>query len=291
MADTARLSALRQLSANLPVANRRIAAGLQASRDLQLQRAVGSAPAAGNIPVSAAQLGGVQAAQAGQAQLAQTEQQVGQQQQVAQLGAQEQQRAGQQGIFEQQQATREQQMDNVQRLASLSEGAKKEIYDSRLQFAKDQMGRAYFNERQLADYARTSARSDQDFQNYAQQSEQLHQKKQSLMQSAYNKLAQTLSNEAELRELGLNQQQVLELQRLQKDAQIAQQKAAAKANNTRSMWAAGGAIVGGVAGAVFGGPAGAAIGMQAGSALGGYAGGEQAGSQYSRDLGKIEQGQ
>lgn len=279
MADTARMSALRQLSARLPVANQRVATGMQAARDLQLQKTVGTAPTAAPVQQTAAAIGGQQAAQAGQTQLAQVEQQAGQQQQIAFLGGQANQQANQATMFGLQQGARQQEMQNAQRLAGISEEAKQTIFDQRKQFAKDEMGRTFLNERQLADYAKLKSKSDQDYQNYAQTADQVHQKSQMLNEAAYRKLTQSLENDYELQKMGLDQNQILELHQLKKQAEISQQKARAKAANNRTMWSAGLGVAGAATGAVLvpgvGGPVGAMVGAQLGSAVGNYVGSQQ----------------
>ena len=272
MADTPRMQALKKLSAQMPVANQRIAQGLQASRDLQLQQAVGRAPATTAIQPAASQLGGAMAAQAGQQQLAMAEQGMQQQGQVAQAGLEEQRRAAEQRLGGQREAGREQELQNAHKFAQISEQAKREIFDQRMQFSKDDMGRTFFNERQLADYAALKARNEEAFKNYAQQADQLHQRKMQMLQAAQDKLEEAMKNKYLLERQGMDNQQLLELAQLEKAAKEEQIRAKKRAANKNAAWTAGGQIVGAVAGGIVGSlapGAGTAVGASVGAQLGG----------------------
>lgn len=270
--QTPRMLALQNLANQLPVSNSRVAQGQQSARDIQLQRAVASAPAKANITQTAQQTGAAAAGQAGQQAVERAQSQAQQQQQVGQLGLQEQQRAGQARVFGLQQGAKEQAMDNVQKLAQVDEKMKQELYDKQTKFEKDEAGRALFNDRQLADYAKLNSQSDEQFKDSAMKSDQLSKRKLQAMEAAQQVVNQDLNMKYEqAKQKGDNQlMQSIVQQKRDMDKKIMEEKNAAA--NRQAMWQAGGTIVGGVAGAVFGGPAGAAAGASAGGALGGLAG-------------------
>jgi hypothetical protein len=254
-AETPRMSALKQLSQQMPVANRRLAGGLQAARDIQLQRAVAAAPAAPTAQ-AAQQIGTAQAATAGQQQLQLGEQALQQQAQLAQLGAQKAQRESRATLQRLEAGEREQRLRDTEKFSKLNEQAKNQMLDARLKFNRDEMGRAYFNERQLADFAKMSARSDEEFQNWSQKSRQAHEFKIKMLDAAHRKIMSVLQNEQQLKELGLDAKQQIELRQRAKQLEEQMRRDAAEAANKQAMWSAVGGIVlaGGVT-AVTGGAA------------------------------------
>lgn len=273
MADTPRMTALRNLSKQLPVANQRLAQGQAAARDLQLQQAVAKAPVAAPVTSTAQQTGGALAQQAGAQQSQAAQQGVQQAGQVGQLGLAESARQQQADIASQQAGVREQQMGQAERFAKLNEGLKKQLYDDQMKFQKDELGRTQFNEVQLADYARANAKSDEQLRNYSQRAQQLSKRKQQMMEHAHKMVMADLDHKHKMAEKSKDQESIVEIEMMKRGANEQMAKQAAKAANTAAMWQTGGTIAGGVAGAVFGGPAGAAIGAQVGGAVGGLLGG------------------
>jgi len=269
--ETNRLQALKNLAANIPVANSRVAAGQQAARDLQLQKAVAAAPA-GTGAKAAQGIGEQQAQTAGQQMIQNAQQGIQQTGQVGQLGLAEQARQNQSTAFGEQMGAQQQAMDNTQRLANISEKAKQDLYDKQMQFQKDENGRTVFNAIQMADYAATTAQSQQQYQNYAQQAQDLNQKNLEVMQTAYENVIEDLNNKYEAAKQQGDQDTMREVAQKKHDADVAMQDAKNKAANNSAAWSAGGTIIGAVAGAVIGGPAGAMVGASAGGALGTIAG-------------------
>jgi hypothetical protein len=98
MAESPKLSALKQLSNQLPVANKQMAQRQQATRDIQLQQAIQKAAPTGNITQTAQQTGAAMAQTAGQQAVQNTQTAMQQQGQIAQLGQQEQQLQNQQQL-------------------------------------------------------------------------------------------------------------------------------------------------------------------------------------------------
>lgn len=270
--ETPRLRALRNLSAQLPVANSNIASGQQAARDMQLQQAVAKAPPKANITQAAQQTGAAEAQNAGQQMVQNAQQGIKQQGQVGQLGIQEQQRASQANVQSLQSGAKEQSMDNVQRLGNLSEQAKQELYDKQMQFERDESGRALLNETQLLDYAKLNAQNQEQFKDYAQTADQLNKRNLQAMETAYKLIASDIEQKQRVAEQKKDQSQLQELAKMKKEAdeKIAKERAAAA--NKSAMWTAGGTIAGTAVGAAFGGPAGAMVGGAAGGAVGGMVG-------------------
>ena len=264
-----RLKALQNLSNALPVANQQVAQQQKAGRDLQLQAAVANTPAAAVGPGTGAQLGTAMQNQSGDQQVTAAKGAVDQQQQVAQLGQQAQATADKGQIAGLQAGARQSEMDNVQRFAALNAGVKKELYDDTMQFQKDEIGRTLMNERQLADYARLNAKSDEEYKNYAQIADQASQRKLQTMEKAFDLVQQDLDNQLAIAEQKKDQAAKQAIIKAKRDAEAAMQKEKNKRANDSAAWTTGGTIVGTAVGAYFGGPAGAA----AGGAIGGAAGG------------------
>lgn len=296
MADTTQQSALRNLAAQMPVANQRVAAGQQAARDLQLQAAVQKvAPAQATIQ-NAQQTGAALAQQAGQEQVQRVQSAAQGQDQIQQLGQQVQALETQKNLVGLEAGLKEQQMSDAQKFASVSEAAKKEMFDSRMDFEKDEMGRKFSNERQLADYARLRAHSEDEWQNYVQRTDQMYQRKEQFLTAAHQKLVQEIqlqnaqmdqlrdqmskkamsSREFTAKQEILKQRQakLLELQAAEAYLIGAKQREEARRRNTMAKNGALGSILGAGIGAALGTMAGnPAMGAAAGAGIGSSIGG------------------
>ena len=277
--QTNKLTALQNLQGQLPVASQRVAQGIQAARDIQLQQAVAKAPTGAAIAPAAQQTAAAAAQQTGQQQAQAAQQMVQQAGQVGQLQLGEQKMSGQQVVFGAQQAAEKQELDNVQRLSQLDMNAKKELYDNEISFKRDEAGRTLFNQRQLADYAKQNAVSDEQFKNYAQQAEQVSKRNLQAMESAYNIITENLKQQWAVAEQNKDQAAQKQIQEIQIELQKRMAKARARAANNMGAWTAAGTIAGAGAGALIAGPggyaAGAAAGASIGGALGSYAGSQQ----------------
>lgn len=267
MAQSPRMTALQNLSNQLPVANMKVAAGQSAARDIQLQQSMSKIPQ-GAGPGAAAQIGAGQAQAAGQDQLKSASNQVEQQGQIGQLGVRQQGIQNQQSLASQQAANRQTEMDNSQALADVDENAKQELFDKQIQFRKDEAGRTLFNERQLADYAKVNAKSDEEYKNYAQKAQLASSRRLQQLESAERLIQEDLTQKYREAEQKNDQATKSRIAQMQKEMQQAMAKKKADEANKAAMWSTGGMIVGGVAGAVVGGPAGAAVGASVGSGLG-----------------------
>jgi len=274
--QTTRMTALQNLQQQLPVASQKVAQGIQAARDIQLQQAVAKAPTGGAIAPAAQQTAAAATAQTGQAQVEAAKQMVQQAGQVGQLQLGEQQMAAQQKAFEAQQAARREEATNVDRLGKLDLAAKRELYDKELQFKKDEAGRTIFNERQLADYAIRNAKSEEEYKGYAQQAQLLARRDLQATETAFNLVMEDLKQKWALAEQKKDQAAKEEIARIEAAARAAMERKKAKAANSAAMWSSGGMVVGAVAGAALApltmgaiNPAtGAMIGAQAGAGLG-----------------------
>ena len=268
---TTRMQQLSSLAATIPVANERVAAGLQDARQVQMQSAIGQlTPEQAVAPGLAQQMGGQQATAAADIQLQ------SQQKTAEQSGrAGEQALAGQQIDIKKQLATRQIALSQKNRyltgeLARVSEGAKDTLLDKQLSFARDEMGRAVWNERQLADWAIISAKNDEDFRNFEVQYNAMSERKLKMLEIASVKIKQTLKQGFDQNEQTLTQDQRLRLAKALVELEKKKAKEAAKRSNTAAIFQGAGMIVGAVAGglATGGSPQGIMIGAQLGGGAG-----------------------
>jgi hypothetical protein len=294
--DTPRMSALKQLSTQIPIANQQVANQQNAARQMQVQAAVKAAPVGGNTTQAAQDTGAAITQQAGQQLNQNTEAAQSASTKVANIGLQNQQQQGQQQVADAQAGAKDSQAAGVQKLAQISEQAKQEMYDSRRQFAQDQFGQKFTNERQLADYATLQAKSQEDLKNYAQQTQQLYERKSQMLQVAHDKLTNQLEFQDkqinQLRDQGArkgiteaqaaNSQKILQAQiaqrnqlvQAQADLQRKIEKEKADAANRNSLFSNVLGIAGGIVGGIYGGPIGAAAGYSVGRGVGSFAASE-----------------
>lgn len=272
--QTPKMTALQNLQKQLPVANQRVAQGIQTARDIQLQQAVARAPTGAAIAPAAQQTAAAATAQAGSQQAEQAKQMVQQAGQLGQLQLGEQQLQAQQQVARAQQAARQQEMTNIDRLGRLDMEAKKDLYDREIQFKKDEAGRTLFNERQLVDYMARNARSDEEYKNYAQQADLLNRRNLQAMETAYKIIEEDLAQKWRAAEQKKDQAAQKQIADIRAEIQARMERERARAANRGAMWQAGGMIVGAAAGS-FAGPGGAAAGAQIGGAMGGIAASRQ----------------
>jgi uncharacterized protein YcfJ len=159
-------------------------------------------------------------------------------------------------------------MDQAQRLGALDSRLKQELYDNTMKFEKDELGRTQFNEQQLLDFARTSAVSDEQIQNYKQSIEQASRRQEQAMEHATKLVIEDLNRQYDAAKARNDFRATVEIDRQRKDAEAEIQKQKNKAANRTAAASAVGGIVGAVVGGIYGGAGGAAVGGQGGSALG-----------------------
>lgn len=240
--QTPRMAALQNLQKQLPVASQKVASGIQAARDIQLQQAVAKAPTGAAIAPAAQQTAAAATAQTGAQQVEAAKQMVQQAGQLGQLQLGEQQLAAQQRAAQQQQAARQQEMTNVEKLGRLDMAAKQELYDKEMQFKKDEAGRTLFNERQLADYAIRNARSEEEYKRYAQDAELLARRDLQATEAAFKLVMEDLKSKWQLAEQRQDQAAKEEIARIEAAARAAMEKKRNKAANSAAMWQAGGQL-------------------------------------------------
>jgi hypothetical protein len=276
MAQTVTQSGLAAMAGQMPVRNQELADQQRAARTLQLQQAISKlTPQQAPTAQQAAGMGAALAAQAGQEQVNRAQQMLETTGQMARLGQQETALAGQQKLGAMQEAARQEQLSQIDRLAKLDANAKRELFDKELTFRKDAANQTFFTERQLADYKKQSAVSDEQYRNYANQAQNYHKRNIASLEAVYNKLAEIEKNNFQIGEQKLDQAARKEIQTLLADAKRRVADAQRRAANNTQMWSTGLGIAGGIAGAFTGTPQGAMIGYQAGSALGGTIGSQQ----------------
>lgn len=271
MTETPRMKQLKSLAGNMPIANQQVASGLQEAQKTQFQQAIkGAAPSAGATAAQA--VGGQVAGQQAGAQVAANQATQKQAQQVGQIGLAQQQTEAAQRVGSEQRDIQAQQRDFQNRLNGLDQTVKQELFDKNLAFAKDEQNRAFFNDRQLADWAVSNAKSEIEFNKYKAELEKATSRSLQMLEAAHNQVKQTLSQGYTSQGKRLDQATQKQLAQAEMDlkAKIEKQKRKAAAN--AAMWQAGGTIAGAAAGAAMGGPAGAVVGASVGGALGGAAG-------------------
>lgn len=269
--ESPRLKALQNLSAQIPVANQRVAQGQQAARDIQLQQAVKAAPTTTNIPAQAQATGAQVAQAAGQQAVQNAESQVKQQGQVGQLAVQATQQGIQQQVAGARQGAAEQALSNTERLSKLDQNLKKELVDDQIKFSTDEAGRTLFNTKQLEDYVRTAAVSDEQAQQRMQLIKQATDRKLQAMEQAYKLMEQDLIQKQALAEKQKDFESTKELGRIRQEAQKKMERERARAANRAAVATAVGTIVGGAIGAKVAGATGAQTGSQLGGAAGSMA--------------------
>lgn len=267
---TTRINQLRKLAAAVPGQNEQIAQGLQAARETQLQETIRQARPAG--PMAAQQIGAQQAAQAGQIQLQQAQQTQQDLQRLGQTAAQQTQLEAQQRVGQAQRAVSGKARELENKLAKLNQEVKNELLDKQLEFNKDERGRTIFNERQLADWAIQNAKSEEEFLNYKQAAEQMHQRKMQMLEVAYQKLSAQLRGEARLKGQKLDQESRNRIEEARRKIEQKLRQEQIEEQNRQAIWSGVGTIVGAGVGAFFGGPGGASAGAQAGGSAGAGAG-------------------
>lgn len=283
MAQTTTSSALGTMVGQMPARNQTIADQQRAARMLQLQQAVSKmAPTAAPTAGQAAQLGATTAATAGEQAVQQAASTVETAGQAARLGLQSEALAGQQRLGAAQEMAQKEQLGQVERLAAIDAQAKTELFDKELQFKKDAANQTFFSERQLADYKRQTAVSDEQFKNWANTAQNYHKRNIASLEAIYNKLAEVEKNNYQVGKQRLDQAAKEELIRLKLDTERRIANAKRKAANTAAGWTALGTIGGAAIGSIIPGAgtvAGAALGATVGGALGGIAGAQQAGKE------------
>jgi predicted nucleic acid-binding protein len=285
MAETQTQRGLAGLAANMPVRNKLIADQQKAARALQLQQAVaGMTPQQTATPAQAAQMGAAIAGEAGKQQVSQAGQMVESAGQMAKLGQQETALAGGEKLGGMQLAAQKESLGQAERLAALDDRAKREVFDAELQFKKDAADQTQFTQRQLLDYARVNAKSDDEFKTWSQRAQQASRRNIQVLETINNRLEETLRSGYAKGKQKLDQDTKLELTRLKRANDEAIARARANGANT----AMAGQAIGGVMTAVGTGLILSGVGTPVGVGL--MVGGTAL-SSYSAQEGARQQGE
>jgi hypothetical protein len=158
-----------------------------------------------------------------------------------------------------------------EQLDRLGGDVKDKIINSRLQFDRDEIGRKFTNDRQLADYALANAKTELEFKEKMREVQQTQERKIQLMEIAEKKMLGALENNWIASERQLDNENRAKIAKMAADMREAIEREKAGSAGRMAMWQAGGTIAGAVAGSFFG-PAGTYAGAAAGAAVGGAVG-------------------
>ncbi len=185
--ETPVTKALSSLQMNMPVANQQLANQRKAASTITMQQ-LGNQAITQNVPVQQAipAVATQAATQSGQQQVQNANTQAQTVGQIASVNQQEQQTQNSVTNAVTNRNINETQFSGEQRLARLSETAKAELFDSRLQLIKDQDTNKFLNEKQMMDLAMLKGINDEKFQDYQQTLEHATTRKLQIMQTAYN---------------------------------------------------------------------------------------------------------
>lgn len=272
MAGLLRKEQIAQMSGQMPGALGAQVGQAQAQQATGLQQSIAQAAA---IPVGGTQaagqaLGAQQAQGAGQIQVAATQQNNTTQAQAGQQVLEQNQVENQQRLQRKALEAQKQNRTATETLGNLSSELKGKLFDSNMNFQKDELGRTVYNDQQLLDYKLSQGVSDEQLAGYEQQVRQTSQRKMQLLQTIQAKLKAELANSFQQGQQALDQDQQRFLIEKQRQVNEKIKKEKAKQANRAAAFAAAGTIVGAAAGS-FGGPAGASVGASAGGAVGSLA--------------------
>lgn len=153
-------------------------------------------------------------------------------------------------------------------LSSLGSDVKEQIFDSRLQFERDETGRKFSNERQLADYAILTAKNEADLRAKADIMQLMSQREIQLMGAAEAKVRESLRASYADRGRELSQTSKEYVLNIANEAEKKIKKKKAAAANRSAIITGVFQVAGAVIGAVYTGGTGAGVGAAAGFAVG-----------------------
>ncbi len=151
-------------------------------------------------------------------------------------------------------------------LAKLGRDVKDRLFTDRLTFERDEAGRKFANERQLADYTVLSARSADELRDKLQTVQQAQQRKEYMVEHAIELVANDLDRRLKQAEQERDQEskaRILEWQRVLKEEKAARERKAGVMQNVIQ-----GAVGGAAAGAPIAPPWGAIVGGVIGAGAG-----------------------
>lgn len=188
--------------------------------------------------------------------------------QLSGIGLAQQQQVGQAQAAGAKLALTEQQQEYASKLNGLESGLQNQLLDAQLDFSHQQAGRTLLNNKQLADWAVTNAKSDLDLKVRLQDMQQAYDRKLQIYQTVQARLQQAISQGVSATGQQLDHATAEALARQNAAIQTRIQQEKAKASNNQAMaqgvFTIGGAILGGI----IAGPGGAAAGAGIGGAVG-----------------------
>jgi len=279
-------SIFRNIAADMPRQNQRVATGLQEAAKMGVQAQLGQIGQAGQGPLSVQQVqqaGAQAAAQQGQATLQAQQQQAQKAMQASQQAAKVEAEETQQRLREREFGIKKKANVLERQLGVYDEKLKNELFDKNIKFQKDELGRTLFNERQLMDYKIYSTKSKIEFRKFEQDMRNMSRRRIKMLDVSLAKIKQELRQQFDKDQLELNQEQKMRLLKAKQAIEEKIARAQANAANRASMFSSAGTIIGAGIGAILAVPtgglsvaAGAAIGASIGTGVGNIAAGATA---------------
>jgi hypothetical protein len=150
-------------------------------------------------------------------------------------------------------------------LAKLGRDVKDRLFTDRLAFERDEQGRKFANERQLADYTIATVRSDDELKDKVQQVQQVQQRKEYMVDRAFQVINDQLTRQLAKAEQARDQVAARRIADIQSRIKKEEERRAREAGTMGNV--VSGAVGGAGAGAMFG-PWGALIGGVLGAGAG-----------------------
>lgn len=255
--STNKIQALKNIANNLPVADQTLQNQKDATAAIQLKQAVASSPTTG--PRTAQQLGGAAQAVRGQAAVQQQQQKAQTVQNIGQLGQQAQQLEDTVAVSTEQRKLSKEQRVLTNQLSKLSLDLKTDLLDKQLTFEKDESGRVFMNNRQLADWAVQNAENEIEFNKYKQMATQASERKLLILETAHKKIQQEVEQRQTRKETKLDQEQNLKLTQMKRAMEEKITNERNKTTQKAAVWKAVGTIAVGAAVVASGGTAAPAL--------------------------------
>lgn len=229
----------------MPGQNQRVVTGLQEAAKSQMQQQLGGQLTGQPLGIRQIEAAGQQATAMQAQPLLQVQQQAQQQaQQLGGLALKEEAQSAQKRLQERQFNQAKAQRDAESQLNTLNSGLKQRLLDDQFTFQKDELGRTFFNERQLLDYKVSTAKSALEVRDLEQKMRKASSRKMQILKAAQAKINQDLTQEFQKGEQELNQEQLKRLTEAQRAMQDKIRREEARAKNRGSMFSALGTLAG-----------------------------------------------
>jgi len=170
-------------------------------------------------------------------------------------------------------------LETRQQLERIGRDVKEKLFDSRLRFQRDEAGRKFSNERQLADFTLMTAQNKQEFDMKMLKMRQEYKKEEVMTGMLRQKITEAIERGWLTQEQKLDHDMLRELKEIDAELKRREQKAKAKAANGMMIAQGLGTVAGAAIGAAVTAPAGG-IGMGAGAAMGASIGGGLGSAAY-----------